>query len=54
MKINKKIVIFTFSYPTGNSENTFIKFELSKLKFYKKKLFHKKTLEEMRKLKKKT
>ena len=31
MKINKKIIIFTYSYPTGNSEDTFIEFELSKL-----------------------
>ena len=31
MKINKKIIIFTYAYPTGNSEDTFIKFELSKL-----------------------
>ena len=31
MKINKKIIIFTYAYPTGNLEDTFIKFELSKL-----------------------
>ena len=31
MKINKKIIIFTYDYPTGNSENTFIQFEISKL-----------------------
>ena len=31
MKINKKIIIFTNDFPTGNLENTFIKFELSKL-----------------------
>lgn len=31
MKINKKIIVFTYAYPTGNLEDTFIKFELSKL-----------------------
>lgn len=31
MKINKKIIIFTYTYPMGNLEDTFIKFELSKL-----------------------
>ena len=31
MKINKKINIFTYNYPTGNSENTFIEFELFRL-----------------------
>ena len=31
MKINKKIIIFTNDYPTGDSEETFIKFELSNL-----------------------
>ena len=31
MKINKKIIIFTNDYPTGNLEETFIKFELSEL-----------------------
>ena len=31
MKINKKIIVFTYDFPTGNSENTFIKFEISKL-----------------------
>lgn len=31
MKINKKIILFTYGYPTGISENTFINFELSKL-----------------------
>lgn len=31
MKINKKIIIFTYDYPVGNSENTFIKFELFNL-----------------------
>ena len=31
MKINKKIIIFTNDFPTGNLEDTFIKFELSRL-----------------------
>ena len=31
MNINKKIIIFTYAYPTGNSEDTFIEFELSRL-----------------------
>ena len=31
MKINKKIIIFTYDFPTGDSENTFIEFEISKL-----------------------
>jgi glycosyltransferase involved in cell wall biosynthesis len=31
MKINKKIIIFTYDYPIGDSENTFIKFELFNL-----------------------
>ena len=31
MKINKKIIIFTNDYPTGNSEETFIRFELANL-----------------------
>ena len=31
MKINKKIILFTYDYPKGDSENTFIEFELSSL-----------------------
>ena len=31
MNINKKIIIFTYAYPTGNSEDKFIEFELSRL-----------------------
>ena len=31
MKINKKILLFTYGFPTGNTEDTFIKYELSKL-----------------------
>ena len=32
MKINKKLVIFTYGFPTGKSEKTFIKYELDQLK----------------------
>tara|TARA_A100001011_G_scaffold114127_1_gene120803 strand:+ start:24998 stop:26242 length:1245 start_codon:yes stop_codon:yes gene_type:complete len=31
MKINKKIFLFTYGFPSGNSEDTFIKYELNKL-----------------------
>lgn len=31
MKINKKIFLFTYSFPTGKAEETFVKYELSKL-----------------------
>ncbi len=32
MKINKKLVIFTYGFPTGKGEKTFIKYELDQLK----------------------
>ena len=31
MKINKKIILFTYGYPTSEVEDTFIKFEIDKL-----------------------
>ena len=31
MKINKKIILFTYDFPLGNSENTFLKFEVKNL-----------------------
>ena len=31
MKTKKRLIIFTFDFPYGNSENTFIEYELSQL-----------------------
>ena len=54
MKINKKIIIFTYDYPTGSSENTFIEFELSKLSeiFEKIEIIPQKNFEKNQRLKK--
>lgn len=54
MKINKKIIIFTNNFPTGNLEDTFIKFELSKLSrdFNEIEIIPQKNLKRIKKLEK--
>ena len=31
MKINKKIILFTYDFPLGNSEKTFLEYEINNL-----------------------